>query len=660
MEFTDKKIDLLIPKIINTLKIINDYNNNKLDNQTNISPIELITKKISLISIKNKDKIQKHSTPLKKKIEDDEHETGNGNENENAENENENKKYNLKKRFEEMKRRNNELYEDLKKGKKNIDNYNKNKNDFEKEINKLKIIFLNSKDVQDIKKKKNKINKLSGSFKLILTKVLQFKSYILKGEDIEKVINEKIEIIEKKFNEIKVEKNYKKKDLIIINNICRINNKIISTKLDELEHFIKLMNFNKNLYEKTQKEIEKFFDNYESDNNNIINEINIKNLGEINEIEDLENIIKKKYLIFNKKYENYIDKLEYIDQLDTYIQNEIKVNENINDNNLILWKRAINDKNNYIRRFLGYLGSELSLKYLIQTYIEINPKNDILRDISFKILSTEFATQKLYKISIKNKDSIKNFKNSTEKWFEYLEYLKKRIASMYNIAEIDICFFNHNHLNLEVNMLFFNKKNNNMKIIINKEVEIKSYKLLNSIILSNNIFDIKNSKNKNEWSRKKLYRGGINYYPPYGWIGIALKIKNKYEKYNDDLWLGKENIEGEWPVAYKGVDGNIFSIVLNIINNNFKIENNENNIKNKNVNNKVYENDIVLYPNINDAMNYAQFINFGKEKIQLKFVIMARVNPNKIGRLSNSIWFLNGNDKDIRPYRLLIKEQIYN
>ena len=319
MEFSDKKIDLLIPKIINTLKIINDYNNNKLDNQTNISPIELITKKISLISIK------KQSTPLK--YEDDEYENGN-------ENKNENEKYNLKKRFEEMKRRNNELYEDLKKGKKNIDTFNKNKNDFEKEINKLKIIFLNSKDVQDIKKNNKKINKLSGSFKLILTKILQFKSYILKGEDIEKVINEKIELIEKKFNEIKVEKNYKKKDLIIINNICRINNKIISTKLDELEHFIKLMNFNKNLYEKTQKEIEKFFDNYESDNNNIINEINIKNLGEINEIEDLENIIKKKYLIFNKKNENYIDKLEYINQLDTYIQNEIEVNENINDNKI--------------------------------------------------------------------------------------------------------------------------------------------------------------------------------------------------------------------------------------------------------------------------------------------------------------------------------------
>ena len=1143
MESTDKNIDLLIPKIINTLKIINDYNNNKLDNQTNISPIELITKKISLISIKNKDKIQKQSTPLKNKIEDDEPETEIE-----KENENENEKYNLKKRFEEMKRRNNELYEDLKKRQKYIYKYNKNKNDFEKEINKLKIIFLNSKDVQDIKKKKNKINKLSGSFKLILTKILQFKSYILKGEDIEKVINEKIEIIEKKFNEIKREKNFKNKDRMILNNICRINNKIISTKLDELEHFIKLMNFNKNLYEKTQKEIEdlkneisiernninippyidqkflresnfigiseeriknipkyrfeedkepkllkqnwnencdvyddydihdihyvlkavdlppnmqfdnasiefdndvkilefeiddeknytysnrilkfeiklenlqskkihfkykdthstksneennnylikkkmygikkdlsgenatfilkiqtdyviisfeneffiknkkneyiwggkvppegkttlitmsklrgkfnfnllinqqilnasinsiengkiiiptpffggnnkivnincicndndndndndiilknkgkiceinfnnniiseleieielinqckgewicdltdetidehipidyknkkeqfkkyaldiiedydkkhnkeiiqvsgmknknliiqlldivkigrwineklanncdynpnndfniedflngkigasdyhstqvfntliyslgykvifisgymvkndnidnienedehfwslikinekwlpfdvtcgyftgklpishvfyRFFDNNENDNENIINEINGKCLGEINETKylemnmkkDLENIIKKKYLIFNKKNENYIDKLEYIKQLDTYIKNEIEVNENINNNNLILWKRAINDKKNYITRFLGYLGSELSLKYLIQTYIEINPTNDILRDISFKILSTEFATQKLYKISIRNKDLIKNFQNSTEKWFEYLEYLKKRIASMYNIAEIDICFYNHNHLNLEVNMLFFNKKNNNMKIIINKEVEVKSYKLLNNIILSNNIFDIKNSKNKNEWSRKKLYRGGINYYPPYGWIGIALKIKNKYEKYNDDLWLGKENIEGEWPVAYKGVDGNIFSIVLNIINNNFKIENNENNIKNKNVNNKVYENDIVLYPNINDAMNYAQFINFGKEKIQLKFVIMARVNPNKIGRLSNSIWFLNGNDKDIRPYRLLIKEQIY-
>ena len=153
MEFTDKKIDLLIPKIINTLKIINDYNNNKLDNQTNISPIELITKKISLISIKNKDKIQKQSNPLKNTKKDDEPETETENENEN---ENENEKYNLKKRFEEMKRRNNELYEDIKKRQKYIYKYNKNKNDFEKEINKLKIIFLNSKDVQDIKKKKIK------------------------------------------------------------------------------------------------------------------------------------------------------------------------------------------------------------------------------------------------------------------------------------------------------------------------------------------------------------------------------------------------------------------------------------------------------------------------------------------------------------------------
>ena len=81
---------------------------------------------------------------------------------------------------------------------------------------------------------------------------------------------------------------------------------------------------------------------------------------------DLENIIKKKYLIFNKKNENYIDKLEYIKQLDTYIKNEIEVNEKLNNKNLILWKKAINDKKNYITRFLGYLGSELSLKYLFK------------------------------------------------------------------------------------------------------------------------------------------------------------------------------------------------------------------------------------------------------------------------------------------------------
>ena len=45
-------------------------------------------------------------------------------------------------------------------------------------------------------------------------------------------------------------------------------------------------------------------------------------------------------------------------------------------------------------------------------------------------------------------------------------------------------------------------------------------------------------------------RGNKPYDPPLGWIGIGLKVMDKYE---DNIWIGKENIEGEWCVAYHGV-----------------------------------------------------------------------------------------------------------
>ena len=67
--------------------------------------------------------------------------------------------------------------------------------------------------------------------------------------------------------------------------------------------------------------------------------------------------------------------------------------------------------------------------------------------------------------------------------------------------------------------------------------------LLNNAILSSNIFETDFSKGENDWPKKILMRGGKKYYPPYGWIGIGLKLKNKYWKTNS-TWFGSENIEG--------------------------------------------------------------------------------------------------------------------
>ena len=46
-------------------------------------------------------------------------------------------------------------------------------------------------------------------------------------------------------------------------------------------------------------------------------------------------------------------------------------------------------------------------------------------------------------------------------------------------------------------------------------------------------------------------RGNKPYYPPLGWIGIGLKVMDKYD--NNNTWIGMSNIPGEWCVAYHGV-----------------------------------------------------------------------------------------------------------
>ena len=49
-------------------------------------------------------------------------------------------------------------------------------------------------------------------------------------------------------------------------------------------------------------------------------------------------------------------------------------------------------------------------------------------------------------------------------------------------------------------------------------------------------------------------RGGHPYHLPIGWYRHALKVDKKY--LGDSIWLGSENISGEWPVAFHGTHAN--------------------------------------------------------------------------------------------------------
>ena len=52
-----------------------------------------------------------------------------------------------------------------------------------------------------------------------------------------------------------------------------------------------------------------------------------------------------------------------------------------------------------------------------------------------------------------------------------------------------------------------------------------------------------------------MFRGTEKYNPPYGWIGIGLKVLNIYE---DNHWLEDKTKYSKWAIAYYGVGHTLF------------------------------------------------------------------------------------------------------
>ena len=468
-----------------------------------------------------------------------------------------------------------------------------------------------------------------------------------------KIIKDKKEI--NREEKEKVNNNEKKVKEINNKNSKSLETAKILKKIKELRRRKLREKENENKKDYTEEEINKLKKNMKKELSSILQRKYLLSEKENNEKKETKG--NKENEIYDKQ-EDFTEKLEYIIEVGKYLRNEIIVRK---DDNLILQEDA--EKNdNIIIKFLGYIGSELSFKN-INTYIEIEPTNEAIRDITFKILLSGLATQQVYKIILDNEDYQIIFFQDIEKWFSYLENIKSRISNIYNISSDNIYFFNHNLNTFEVNLVIYNTNLNKLENIL-KNYYLKSTKtlLLTDIILSTNFFNIEFCKNENDWPKENLIRGGKKYYPPYGCIGIALKLDDKYDK-NNDIWLGKENKEGEWPVAYHGIGkGNVFQKVLSIMNNNLQKGSGQfyKDFKNVEKNQKQYNNcgeGVYLTPNIKVALEYAEKINLGLNNLQFKFVIMTRVNPNKIrspGTLKGG-WILNGNNEEIRPYRILIK-----
>ena len=242
------------------------------------------------------------------------------------------------------------------------------------------------------------------------------------------------------------------------------------------------------------------------------------------------------------------------------------------------------------------------------------------------------------------------FNENAKKQFENKFKLKINpnnfIVSNNNKYFIDNLVRNNNFLNLSLNEI---------KNLYPNLEELYEYKSIFDYLI--NECDIKNYIDcKGNFIIKINDKGKTNevYYPPYGWIGIGLKIRN------NDEYLNLNYNDNEWAIAYYGVGGRL---QINEVKDKLKtkIKNGLNQGKSQtkwNLNDirhhgKKIGTGVYLTPNINLVENYCGIITFNKEKYRV--ALMVKVKIDKIREPKDiNFWILNS--KYIRPYRILLKK----
>ena len=389
--------------------------------------------------------------------------------------------------------------------------------------------------------------------------------------------------------------------------------------------------------------------NKEMTKKSILNSNSSKNL----QIDYIIKIIKYPYI---KNFKDLNSQIDFLKEINLNAEREMNDNNENLDNSF-----HISEVNKELILTIKDIFIDENIN-LFKSALSSLDKNFYLDDESYE------------KLEINKNDEIKkNFYYSIEK-NDSIAYTKKS-----SIEEI-INSFKINSLNDNNNKaLFINKSFCIDNFIRTKEFsdytfeKIRNdfpniYQLIEYKLIVNDYFcnqcDIKNyldfrgnfiipNKNLN------LYRGTEKYDPPYGWIGIGLKVLGKYD--NDD-WITKKDKSSKWAIAYHGVGrissyDEIIFILKKIITkeglkpgqSQIKFHSMDIRHKGKKIGTGVY-----LTQRIDIAEEYSGLIMINNKLY--KIVLMARVLIDKIKEPEDfNYWILNPDY--IRVYRILLKEK---
>ena len=406
---------------------------------------------------------------------------------------------------------------------------------------------------------------------------------------------------------------------------------------------------------------------------------------------------QKRFQAKEIKQENVKEVLEDMCVLGSIMKEEIIEEKKKNPEKFIPIEEAVKEENKNSGNFcLGILAQNLE-NIGITTAIERNESNDAeSQDASNTVLQfvmNGMIEKKKYDLHFdlgadRNYELLSN--PSEQKKFN--DKLRKKLSLEYNIPEEKIIITNPQKGSYSIQVIFESNDFNNQSIDINmlkkncndKEFEeLKKLKEIHTSLvmegckLSSGMLDSRGNR-ESGWGENEK-RGGFDYFPPKGWKGFGLKVWDKYDNGNND-WLAYNGNSNEWAVAYHGLAarGNckVEDAVNNIYNTKFMIGKAQACKDHKNINTRYKFNPnedtedhtnkvgvgVYCSPNPEVMETYAnQAVDDSKAKINGKRYLMGfmmRVKPDKI-RISSSVpdyWVLDGTTDQMRPYRIMVKE----